>query len=145
MNTPPTIPQLPTKANEPEPSIFAALARRYKDAYRVARFAIRLGEIVKIAGFIVAGVLALGGALPLLGAFAQAAQAKQIGAGVLLSFMWAAGALIFAALIGGFVFVLGILVSAQGQTLLASLDAAVNGSPSLNEDEKLAVMGVQTR
>lgn len=39
-------------------------------------------------------------------------------------------------------FVLGILISAQGQTLKATLDTAVNGSPLLTKDEMRQIMSL---
>jgi len=37
---------------------------------------------------------------------------------------------------------LGTLIAAQGQSLLASPDSAVNNSPFLSDDQKASIMGL---
>ena len=39
-------------------------------------------------------------------------------------------------------FVLGVFISAQGQLLKATLDAAVHTSPFLDDEEKAAALGI---
>ena len=52
------------------------------------------------------------------------------------------GGVIFGGIWFGLFFVLGILVSAQGQILKATLDSAVNTSPFLTNDEKAKVIDI---
>jgi hypothetical protein len=51
--------------------------------------------------------------------------------------------LLLGAPIALFAYVLGALVAAQGQTLKASLDCAVNGSPFLTHEERAHIMSVE--
>ena len=52
-------------------------------------------------------------------------------------------ALLWAVIVGVPLYVLGILVSAQGQILKATLDSAVTNSPFLTEDQMAEVMSLQ--
>jgi len=45
-------------------------------------------------------------------------------------------------LAGGIVYLLGILISAQGQMLLVHADSAVHSSPFMTDDEKAKVMSL---
>jgi hypothetical protein len=47
-----------------------------------------------------------------------------------------------AVITGGIVVCLGIMVSAQGQTLKAALDCAVNSSPFLSDDQRAQIMSL---
>jgi hypothetical protein len=51
-------------------------------------------------------------------------------------------AILAAIAVGGFFFVFGALISAQGQVLKASLDNAVNTSPFLNNQQRAAIMSL---
>ncbi len=53
-------------------------------------------------------------------------------------------AVAFALVLGLMGFILGMLISAQGQILMASLDGSVNTSPFLSEAGKAKVMGLET-
>lgn len=103
-----------------------AFGERYKDAYRVARTVTLVGEFIKAIGFllIIATVVIIylavnqsGSGIPLVGAF--------IGAPI-----------------AAFFFLMGVLVSAQGQILKASLDGAVNNSPFLTHKQRAMVMSL---
>lgn len=95
------------------------LMARYDDAYLVARTINAAGQTVKIAGFAVAALIALGGFV----------VASKVGAafGFAGLFVGALAVLPF--------YALGVLVAAQGQILKATLDTAVNSSPLLSHDE----------
>ncbi|HXU29306.1 MAG TPA: hypothetical protein VN851_01910 [Thermoanaerobaculia bacterium] len=96
-----------------------SLQNRYTDAYLVARAVNGTGQTVKFVGYVVAALLTLIG-------FVAANQFGAVGvfAGLLLGGLTA---LPF--------YALGVLVSAQGQILMANLDTAVNSSPLLSQDE----------
>jgi hypothetical protein len=107
-------------------SAASALSGRYRDGYRQARFISGFGQFVKIVGaglgalVVVAGVASSSdGALG-----TRIAIASAIGRGVV--------ALVF--------FVAGVIIAAQGQLLLASLDTAVNSSPILTDDQRARIM-----
>lgn len=104
-----------------------SLMRRYVDAYTVARTISGLGKWVKRLGvgsgilFVVVGIGLIASGDPqgiLVGAI-------MVGFGV-IGTLW--------------LFVLGILVAAQGQILLSSLDCAVNGSPFLSDRHRSKIM-----
>lgn len=97
----------------------SSLATRYTDAYLVARTINGLGEGIKIAGFALGGLIVLAGF----------AAASKIGGA------FGFGAILLGAVVALPIYVLGVLVSAQGQILKATLDTAVNSSPLLSHDE----------
>ena len=49
---------------------------------------------------------------------------------------------ITAGLVGALFFILGVLVSAQGQLLKASVDGAVNNSPFLTNEQRAKIMSI---
>lgn len=129
------ISQAPTNADEsPEAK---SVKKRYKDAYRVAR-------TTTVIGFLIKSVGALLGILIFCGAFALAANQRNV-YGVRGSDVQVV-ALIVATIFGGTVwlvfFIWGMLVSAQGQILKASLDGAVNGSPFLTNEQRARIMSL---
>ncbi len=105
------------------------MTKRYKDAYLVARATTGIGGTIKTLGFVFGGIVALVGFL--LGS--QGYHPNPI-----LQY----GGLILGALIAIPLFVLGVLVAAQGETLKASLDEAVHTSPFLTNDQRAAVMSL---
>jgi predicted membrane protein len=120
-----------------------AVTKRYRDAYLVANFVTNYGALLKILGIIG------GGGIGFLGFFIGAALNDTIsrnsfgasrGDGVFFTF------LVIFGLIGCFVaaifWVLGVLVSAQGQILKASLDGTVNNSPFLTNEERARIMSL---
>jgi hypothetical protein len=106
----------------------AAASRRYQDAYLVARTTTGIGALVKVIG-IALGVLIL---LALVIVGSQTDKVLQsFGAGLL------AGAVVAVPL-----YVLGVLVSAVGQNLKATLDTAVHGSPFLMKEDMARIMSL---
>jgi hypothetical protein len=105
------------------------LGRRYADAYAVARTIVGLGGTVKVLAYVVGGLVA----------FAVIVEAVQGGAGsqlVTTSLVLAGSAAAIA------IYVLGVLVTAVGQILRATLDTAVNTSPLLAKDDVRRIMSV---
>ena len=106
-----------------------AVAKRYLDAYRIARVTVGFGSTIKTVGATLAVLLVLAAFLIVgLGRFGQVGFVILIMVAIIAGIVW----LIF--------YVLGVLVSAQGQILLASLDGAVHSSPFLFDDEKAQIM-----
>jgi len=107
-----------------------AVLRRYKDSYLVARAIVTLGEAVKIIGIVVGIITSLGTII--LGTQTQGPMsAAIIFSGILI-----------AAIIGVLFYIVGILVTAQGQLLKATLDAAVHTSPFLRKQEMADIMSL---
>ena len=104
----------------------SSVTSRYTDAYRVARTVTAFGATVKIIAIIMGGVLALAGCL----------VASQSGR------MFACAGIVVAAVVSIPIYILGVLVSAQGQTLKATLDTAVYSSPLLTKDEMRQIMSL---
>jgi hypothetical protein len=95
------------------------LQNRYADAYLVAQMVNGTGQTVKLVGFLFAALVTLGGLV----------AASKMGAVVGFA------GLLFGILVALPFYALGVLVSAQGQILKATLDTAVNTSPILSQDE----------
>ncbi len=96
-----------------------SLTNRYDEAYLVARTFNGAGQVIKVVGFAAAAVVAIGGFI----------LASKVGSALGL------GAIVLGVLVALPFYALGILVSAQGQILKATLDTAVNTSPLLTQDE----------
>jgi hypothetical protein len=108
-----------------------ALMKRYKDAYIVAKVTNGFGDIIKAIGIII-GVLLL-----LIGI----SVANDHGPGDPMRALGIVG-IIFGIVIGAWFYIVGVLVSAQGQILKATLDSAVNGSPFLTDEERAKIMSL---
>ncbi len=104
----------------------AKLSKRYRDAYLVARTIVTVGSVVKGIGIFLAIVITLA-------AFVVASQGQD-------NFKMGLAGILIGVVVGVPLYVLGILVSAQGQILKATLDVAVNGSPFLSNDQKAEMM-----
>jgi hypothetical protein len=115
-------------------NVSTAAVKRYKDAYRVARFVNGIGLLLKITGFCTAAIflLAVFFLLPQIGG-TQDTELRIMAVFV---------AFFVAFLIVFFFFVWGILVSARGQALKALLDSAVNTSPFLDNPLKAQAMSL---
>jgi hypothetical protein len=102
---------------------------RYTDAYRVARVIVGVGKVVKTLG-IVAFLLMIVIGVGIDDAISPNSRRA-----------WLAGAIV-----GGIVWliawVLGVIVSAQGQLLKANIDQAVNTSPFLLDDQRAKIMSL---
>ncbi len=108
---------------------------RYCDAYLVARVTTGFGGIIKAIGIALAVGIFMGGIVVGSAMARMYGSEIQTGLGIL-------GAA-FAAVIGATFYLFGILVSAQGQILKATLDGAVNNSPFLTNDQKAQTMSLQ--
>ena len=103
-----------------------ALRKRYSDAYNEAHAIVTIGKTIKIIAIILSIVATVSG-------FALSAEQRGN------DYLWMGG-IIVACIIGIPVYILGILVSAQGQTSLATLDTAVNSSRNLSDEDVTKVM-----
>lgn len=104
----------------------APVVRRYRDAYRVGAALAGLGNGIKAAGGILAGVIAVG---------SLSLSNNQVGVFVLIG--------VFTSIIvGGLFWVCGVVVAAQGQILRATLDNAVASSHFLTDPERAEAMGL---
>ena len=100
---------------------------RYTDAYLIARTITAFGETVKVIAFVIGGGIALFGLVA--GSYSKHYEAFV-------------GGIILGAIVAIPIYVLGILVAAQGQILKATLDTAVNTSPLLSKDEMREIMSL---
>jgi uncharacterized membrane protein YvbJ len=111
------------------------LSTRYQDGYRHAMVLVGLGTTIKIVGLVVGGLIALGGfslsgnsgGFGGMGGFNESLLIASVIAGVIMA---------------GLFFVVGVLVSSQGQVLRATLGSAVNNSPLLSNPDRIAIMGL---
>lgn len=105
----------------------SALMKRYKDAFSVAKITVTMGTLVKVVGVVLSILIIAGG-------FGLADTARNEVFGII--------GLVGGILIGIFLYFLGVLVSAQGQILRASLDSAVNTSPFLSNEQRARAMSL---
>jgi hypothetical protein len=112
-----------------------AFVQRYADLYRAARVMTGLGETVKVVGLVSAGVV-------FMVWFLMAVAAAQGFGGGLAFFMCLIIGVAFGALVGGVFFLLGVLISAQGQLLMSHADSAVHSSPFLSDQQRAAAMSL---
>lgn len=109
----------------------SAITTRYNDGYLVAVTTNGIGEIIKGIGVVLAVLSILTGlALALNGRAGDATFA--LGLALMIS----------GAVSGLWFYIAGILVSAQGQLLKASLDSAVNSSPFLTNEHRAQIMSL---
>ena len=121
-----TTPSATTPRSRSESGIIPSLIRRYSDAYLAARALVFIGGIIKWVGVVLAVILLIAGV----------GMASDRNGGGLFAFIGFA----FACLVGVPTFVLGILISAQGQIHLATLDTAVNSSRHLSKDDVAQIL-----
>ena len=112
-------------------NIASSVMMRYWDAYLVARITTGFGGIIKGIGILLA-IVTFGGAASVGNQAYGDTKTTYTIAGVVL-----------AVIIGAAFFLFGVLVSAQGQILKASLDGAVNSSPFLTNDQKAKTMSLK--
>ena len=113
------------------PNQVSAVMKRYKDAYAVARVTNTFGGVIKVTGIIIGGLLAAIGLM----------VANSSGPRDPISILGIAG-LVLGIIAGALFFIIGVLVSAQGQILKASLDSAVNTSPFLMREHRAKIMSL---
>ncbi len=123
----------------PPPEVKAAASnnqavRRYQDAYTVAKTANAFGSFTKTIGIIGAGIIGVIGLLMML------FTATYWGAGA--GFVMFLFTLTFAAIVGAIFYIMGIMLSASGQNLMAALDTAVNSSPFMTLEQKAQAMNL---
>jgi hypothetical protein len=116
-----------------EAGVAPRVLSRYRDGYRVARTAVVLGRLIQVLGVLL-------GLLIGVGAFAAVyALGQGQGGGIvelLLGLFFGGGTF-------ALFFVLGVILSSLGQLKKAALDAAVNSSPFLTNEERADVMSLR--
>jgi amino acid permease len=110
----------------------AALMTRYADAYRKARAIVGIGNSIKWIGIVIALLFVLGGFSAM----------NDRGPDMYIRTAIGIGAIIIGLIGGAIIFIIGILVSVQGQTLKATLDSAVNNSPFLTNEHRARIMSL---
>jgi hypothetical protein len=118
-----------------------SVVKRYTDSYRAAKFQTGIGTIVKIASIAVGVLIALVAVIA-----ASSIPIQQPGffgptVSIVAPLVQGLGVL-GGAVIAGIGFLFGVMISAQGQLLKASLDAAVNTSPFLANEDRAEVMSL---
>jgi hypothetical protein len=109
------------------------LKKRYWDAYIVARTTVSVGAGIKIVGLVLGLIIFLAFFMFANSQVRYARDAQFIG--VIVGGVW--GGLVWVTF-----YILGVLVSAQGQILKASLDGAVNSSPFLTNEQRAKIMSL---
>jgi hypothetical protein len=127
-----------------------AFIKRYLDLYRTARLLIGLGTSVKTVGIVLGAIVFFFWLIVGFLTFLQTQPTSPFGpssgtqsaAQAVSFFVCLIIGIVFGALVGGLFFLLGVLISAQGQLLLAHADSAVHTSPFLSNEERAAVMSL---
>jgi hypothetical protein len=124
------------------------MVKRYVDLYRAARVMTGLGATVKIIGMVLGGLIFMFWFIVGIVAASPSQSSSPFGPspgsvfGVVGFFFSMMAGLAFGALVGGLFFLLGVLISAQGQLLMATADSAVCASPFLSDQERAAAMSL---
>jgi hypothetical protein len=113
---------------------------RYRDLYRAASLLTGLGTTVKTIGIVVAIVILFFWFIVGIATVSETSSSPF--AGTAGFFVCTIIGVVFGALVGGLFFLLGILISAQGQLLMVHADAAVHTSPFLSDMERAAAMSL---
>jgi uncharacterized OB-fold protein len=112
-------------------SHISSLMNRYRDAYLAARVIVSFGRIIKVSG------AAIGILLVIIG-FMFIGEGRAVDATFAMGFV----SIVFGVIAGALFYIVGVLVSAQGQILKASLDSAVNSSPFLTNEHRAKIMSL---
>jgi hypothetical protein len=120
--------ETPARVVTVSPESFGAM-NRYMDAYRVANVVTKFGETIKAIGAILGTLVVV---ISVVVALQRDDMHRSMG--------------ILGVVIGGIagllIYILGTLIAAQGQILLASLDVAVCTSPFLSDEQRAKVMSL---
>lgn len=111
------------------------VVRRYQDSYTVARTANAFGSLTKTIGLVSAGIIGLIGLIMTL---IIAASFSSSGIGFIVFLV----AVVLGAIVGAIFYIFGIVLSALGQNLMATLDTAVHGSPFMTQEQKAQAMNL---
>lgn len=122
--------------------LHAAVKKRYRDGYRVARAINGYGSIIKSIGFLLGLVICFAGLIVGGGIAEQASRGpfggQGAGAGIVIGFIFVA----FGFIVGTIFWIIGVIYMAQAQKLKASLDGAVNSSPFLSDLDRADMMSL---
>ena len=124
--------------------------RRYIDLYRASKLLVGLGATIKGIGLVGAVLIFLFWLIVGFIALLQTPSASPFGPGqatesagqTIAFFFCVVIGTVFGALVGGLFFLLGVLISAQGQLLKAHADSAVHTSPFLTDEERAVAMSL---
>lgn len=112
-------------------AVRAAAATRYRDAYRVAAATVAIGQALKVVAICLAGLCLIGA---VAGVSQSLANLSSFNGGPVVM------GLIAAVAVGVPCYALGILVSAVGQILKATLDTAVHTSPFIDKNQMAKIV-----
>ena len=116
---------IPFDDSAPSPQANKNMLIRYQDGYRVAKVIQGFGEACKVLGIVI-GVL-----VTIVGLIASSISGFVLVIGLVLG-----------AIVGFVGWAIGVLISAQGQLLQATLDTAVNSSPFLSNNQRAKIMSL---
>jgi hypothetical protein len=117
---------------------FAFFQKRYKDAYIVSKVTSFLGYLIQF------GAIGLAILLIVAGLFAASRMISPDGTWSPFAYAAAAIGFMSGVVSGALFYVLGVLISAQGQIILATLDTAVSCTPLLSNEEKSSIITRRT-
>jgi len=123
---------------------------RYVDLYRAASVLTGLGTTVKIVGLVSAAVIFVFWFIVGMASVSQTQPSSPFGPSpatqsttqIVVFFVCIMIGAVSGALVGGLFFLLGVLISAQGQLITAHADSALNTSPFLSNEDRAAAMSL---
>ena len=113
---------------------FAFFQKRYKDAYLVSKLTSFLGYLIQF------GAVGLAILLVVAGLFAASRMISPDGTWSLFAYAAAAIGFMSGVVSRALFYVFGVLVAAQGQIILATLDTAVSCTPLFSDEEKRSII-----
>jgi uncharacterized membrane protein YjgN (DUF898 family) len=113
---------------------FAFFQKRYKDAYFVSRLTSFIGWLLQFGAVVLAIIIIAAGV------FAASKMSDPNGGSPQIATAIIAAAFMWGIIFGALFYILGVLVAAQGQLILATLDTAVSCTPLLADDQKFAII-----
>ncbi len=119
------------------PSMVSTAGRRYYAAYIIARTIIFVGQLVQVLGVILGIAVMIGGILEVNYAVEQGIIPKGN------EWLGYSGMVVWCLLAIAIDYILGLIIQALGQILMAQLDIAVHTSPFLSNEKKASVMRIK--
>lgn len=110
------------------------LALRYKTSYELAGVLVKLGQAIRVIGFVLGGIAAICG---LIAAIVQASDNEATsGLGIFLM------VLLYTAIMVFLTYIYGTVIAGIGQLIQAVSDGAVFNAPFLDDDERAKILSL---
>jgi hypothetical protein len=127
----------PSNVQSNNSMVINSLTSRYQDGYRLANTINGFGTLLKVVGGVLGGgIISIGFIIGVIASDKMGREGGIAFIGILLLYG------IIGAIVGLIFWVLGVIISAQGQMLKANFDSAVNSSPFLANEDRIKIMNL---